>query len=341
MKIAIASDLHWCQYSSIVRKRGGKYSLRLENEIVSLNWFYQLAKEKGCSWTFILGDFFDKSSLNAEELSALEQVNWAPMTNTFVAGNHEMGLSCHDYSSSKLFNLLDTSDVIYKPTLMHLGSAEICVLPYILEEHRKPIDTYFPDRIPGKQRIILSHNDISGIQMGQFVSKDGFSVGEIEANCDLYINGHLHNGERISKKIINIGNLTGQNFSEDATKYPHCAFILDTETLHIDVYENPFAFNFYKLAVNSIEDLQNITLKENSVCTIRCKESIKGAVKNWTDNNPKIIECRVIIEPDNNSTIINNIEELTVDHLKQFQEYVLKTFDNTEFLTKELKEVCS
>jgi calcineurin-like phosphoesterase family protein len=341
MKIALASDLHWCQYSSIVRKRGEKYSLRLENEIASLNWFYDLAKQNDCYCTFILGDFFDKSSLNAEEISALKEINWAPMTNTFVAGNHEMGLSCHDYSSSKLFNLLDTSDVISEPTSIQISNTQICILPYILEENRKSIDSYFPLLVEGNQRIILSHNDIRGIQMGQFISKDGFSVEEIENNCDLYINGHLHNGERISKKIINIGNLTGQNFSEDATKYPHCAFILDTDTLHIDVYENPFAFNFYKLVINSVEDLQNIQLKENSVCTIRCKESIKEPVGEWIDSNYNIIESRIVIQADNNIVTENNIEELTVDHLKQFQEYILKTFDNTEVLLKELKEVCN
>ena len=37
MKIGIIGDLHWCQYSSIVRKRGEKYSLRLENCIHSVN----------------------------------------------------------------------------------------------------------------------------------------------------------------------------------------------------------------------------------------------------------------------------------------------------------------
>ena len=32
MRILIYSDNHWCQYSSIVRKRNKKYSLRLEND---------------------------------------------------------------------------------------------------------------------------------------------------------------------------------------------------------------------------------------------------------------------------------------------------------------------
>ena len=45
--------------------------------------------------------------------------------------------------------------------------------------------------------------------MGQFKSTEGYNVQDIDANCDLFINGHLHNGEKITKKIINIGNISG------------------------------------------------------------------------------------------------------------------------------------
>ena len=36
-KFLIYADPHWSQYSSIVRKRGNKYSMRLHNLINSLN----------------------------------------------------------------------------------------------------------------------------------------------------------------------------------------------------------------------------------------------------------------------------------------------------------------
>lgn len=45
--------------------------------------------------------------------------------------------------------------------------------------------------------------------MGQFISKAGFDINDIEDNCDLFINGHLHNGSKITDKIFNVGNLTG------------------------------------------------------------------------------------------------------------------------------------
>ena len=67
--------------------------------------------------------------------------------------------------------------------------------------------------------------------MGPFISKTGFTIEDIENNCDLFINGHLHNGMKITNKIINLVNLTGQNFSEDALRYEHKIMILDTHTL--------------------------------------------------------------------------------------------------------------
>ena len=69
------------------------------------------------------------------------------------------------------------------------------------------------------------------------------------------VNGHLHNGNRISKNLINLGILTGANFGEDAARYPHNIMVLDTDTLAFELIENPYAFNFYKLEVNSEKDL--------------------------------------------------------------------------------------
>lgn len=91
MRICIWGDNHWSQYSSIIRKRGQKYSCRLENSIQSLNWVEKLAVDKNCDMTVCLGDFFDSSSLNAEEITALKDVHWSNLPKYFIVGNHEMG----------------------------------------------------------------------------------------------------------------------------------------------------------------------------------------------------------------------------------------------------------
>lgn len=74
IKVAICGDVHWSTYSSIIRKRGRKYSSRLERLIKSLKWFEKLSKDQKCDFEVFLGDTFDRPDLNAEELTALQEV---------------------------------------------------------------------------------------------------------------------------------------------------------------------------------------------------------------------------------------------------------------------------
>ena len=48
VNILLAGDVHWSSYSSIVRRRGQKYSKRLENLINSVNWIEEQAEQKQC-----------------------------------------------------------------------------------------------------------------------------------------------------------------------------------------------------------------------------------------------------------------------------------------------------
>ena len=70
-KILICGDIHFSTYSSILRKRGEFYSERLENLLWSINWVEKTAEDNKCNRIIYLGDFFDKASLDSEELTAL------------------------------------------------------------------------------------------------------------------------------------------------------------------------------------------------------------------------------------------------------------------------------
>lgn len=78
MKIGVVGDIHFSQYSSIVRSRGDKFSTRLENCIQSINWAESIMDKLGCNIKVYLGDLFDRSDLNSEEISALRSVSWYP-----------------------------------------------------------------------------------------------------------------------------------------------------------------------------------------------------------------------------------------------------------------------
>ena len=338
MKILLFSDNHFCKNSSIVRGRGTKYSLRLENQIQSLNWVEQVDVENNCDLVICLGDFFDKPVLTDEELTALKDIQWNNLHHYFIVGNHESSVNSLKYNSTRALES-PIHFIVDEPITIPDFSAglDICILPYIVESDRKSLQEYFPTI---SRRIILSHNDIKGLQMGSIISKEGFGVDEIESQCELFINGHIHNGTKFCKNGYNLGNLTGQNFSENAFIYKHQVAILDTKTLKMEFIENPYAFNFYKIEINNDDDFNILRgLKNNSLVSIKCKDYLVEELKQYLENSANILNYKITIVYSE-STTESNYEDLTVDHLEKFVEFCKDKLGNLEIVNEELKELC-
>lgn len=211
------------------------------------------------------------------------------------------------------------------------------------ESNRVPLEEIFGNWDESKTRILFSHNDIKGIQMGAAVSQTGYTIEELEANGTVCINGHLHNGKKISDKVLNLGNLTGKDFGEDAFVYRHCALILDTDTFDVKFEENPFAFNFYKLTFANEKDLGQLDLlKDNAVISCTAAKSISQELKKRISSCKKIIAPRVIISHETVETSASaDIEDLrSGDHLQKLIECCHEKLDNTEILEFELSEIC-
>ena len=352
MKIFIVGDVHWSQYSSILRKRGEKYSYRLENLIKSINWAESLANDNNCDFIVYLGDFFDRSEINSEELSALKAIKWSERQHYFLVGNHEAGRGDLTYNSADVFNLANFEVIKDITTISIDDFHRVVFLPYILETKRISLDQCL-EKYP-YDTIIFSHNDIAGIQMGQFISKEGFSIEEINNNCELFINGHLHNGSKVTDKIINIGNLSGQNFSEDAFAYDHVALILDTDTMKCACYKNPFAINFYRIDFtqdNDIDYINDISMKmgNNCVATIKCyEEDLEYLRKRFDPDyrdkiipyNCNMVETRFIVQTKNTEKAKDKEEFISIDYLDQFSTYMINLLGNSDILQKELQEIC-
>ncbi len=344
MLIGICGDIHWSTYSSILRSRGKNFSTRLENLILSLSWVESLFKEKGCEEEIFLGDTFDRPDINSEEISALSEVEWNKTTRLkhFLVGNHESGVASLVYNSTQVLHKLGSIEDT--PYIYPLDDkTEILFLPYITEDNRKPLKEYLEGRNSFKKLIVCAHNDIKDFQMGGFISKTGFKVSEIEENCDLYLNGHLHNCGWVSKKICNVGNLTGQNFSEDAFKYNHHVAILNTDTLEMTFYENPYAFNFYKIEINEPKDFKVFdNLKSNAIVSIRCRESLHNELLEELKKHNNIIEHKIIIyrETTTSGEVISF--NTNADHLEMFKDFILNREDvgSTSIVEEELMEVC-
>ena len=332
MKIGICGDIHYCINSSLITGKGEVYSKRLENCIKSINWFEDFTKN--CDINIYLGDFFDKSSLCAEELTSIKNINWNKISKYFLVGNHEMGQA--DLTTNSVNALSTIGTVIDTPCL--LDEYTIGFLPYILNMDRKPLKDYFGgDKLP---KYIFSHNDLKGIQMGSFVSKEGFDISEVTSECKMFFNGHIHNGSKISDNILNVGNLTGQNFSEDAFKYQHRIYILDTNTGEIEKYINPFAYNFIKAKIDNLNEL-DLSILDNIVLSVMCSNDNAVTVRNEIDNCSKIVASRINIIPDMNlSTNTQTLKtDLQVDHIKQFVEYMIEHIGDNDIVKNELEEI--
>lgn len=349
MKILIFTDNHFCETSSIVRKFGAKYTIRLENQIESLNWVEDTALKNDCDLVVCAGDFFDKPTLTDMELTALQEIRWQPsIEHLFLVGNHESSVNGLRFNSVKSLERKPLMRVVSEP--VKLCNAEegfdLCFLPYMVESGRKSIKDYFGERTDHK-RIIISHNDIKGLRMGMIVSQTGFEIADFEANSDLTVNGHLHNGQKVSGKVVNLGNLTGQNFSEDAFRYKHNVMILDTTTLKYELIENPHAFNFYKIAIGSEKDIRKLgEVKPNAVLAIKCPASTIELVRDAVAANKRIIESKITAVHDAvDGETVSTDDLIKIDnHLEKFKEFVLSR-DDEEFLDRdklasELAEVC-
>ena len=332
MKCLIIGDIHFSEFSSILRKMGDKYSKRLENLINSVNWVEEQAELLEVDKIIYAGDFFDKTNLNANEITALQEIAWANIPHLFLIGNHEGLTSKLDISTAHIFQNIPNCTVIDKPTLDVGFGYQLILLPYILEKNRLSLKEYknklwnqegnFFTTQEVKRTYYISHNDIK-MFYGSFESKEGFDPDEIDKSCELFINGHIHNFSKFSKKGINIGNLTGQNFSEDASKYNHNILLLDTLTETYNIIENPFAYNFYKLEFNNFNELKNYKFKNNSVLSVKIPEGLVVEVREYLDSIPDIIkEYRVISVPNlqENSNDGNRNEVIinAVNHLEEF-----------------------
>lgn len=345
MKYLIYSDVHWSTFASLVRSRAEKYSTRLTHLINSLNWIQQVALQKGCQGIFCLGDFFDKSSCTDEELTALQEIKWVDLPQYFLCGNHESSVSDLRFSSLKVLES-EHRHIVTQLTTCKTIDCNFLFLPYFCEYDRRPLIEYLKKAelyLKEKPLVILSHNEINGINYGGFQSKLGFSIQEISENCTLYLNGHLHNSQWITPTILNVGSLSAHNFTNDSFTYKYGIWILDTQTFKLEFIENPFGFNFYKCEILKEDDLQLLsTLKNNSIVSIKGNSLLVDKIKNYITILSNILEYRLVLVKDtvvlDTETI--TIDELQVDHLQKFIEFCKANLLNTNILTDELAEIC-
>lgn len=302
VKIGLYSDPHFSQNSSMLVGRDGKYSKRLTNLIESFKWMNNFFNREGCSEVFCLGDMTDRPDLTAEEITAMSECNISD--HHLIVGNH-----CRSDKNGEINSLSMFSAIYYEPKVISLGSRNILILPY----NSTPVDLSSYKDID----VILSHNDIKGYDFGNHISDEGYSLEDILKSCKLFINGHLHNGGwLVQDRILNLGQLSGMNFSSCGGQWEPSVAILDTEDLSIKFYENPIALRFKKIEMKTLVSLKNYLNSLNPevgryVLQVKVPESISQNARKLLDQYDNVLSSRVLVVKSSKKTTSKKVNEET------------------------------
>lgn len=355
--ILIFSDNHFCVSSSIVRDVFGDSSLRLDKELKTIDWIKEQANKYNCKDIYCLGDFFDSYRLDNLEIGALSKINWEDRNVYFLVGNHELGKSNLSYSSAHIHLLNpNVASVFDIPTILDYTESEVLIyiLPYQIDikenvqEYFKDAESSLSQKKLNYKKILFTHNDLKGIQLGKYIAQTGLNVDLLNENFNLTLNGHLHNSSWVRERVLNVGNVIGQNFSEDAFNYTHNCWILNLDTLEVIPIENPHSFNFYSLDFcnKSVGYIYKIfdELKPNCVLNIKVDEHSLDFVKKKFDpenNKDKIIAVKyqVVYDKTNFEEDKDYFEDFKINHLEEFKKFVFANIGESELISAELSEV--
>lgn len=357
-RILLFSDIHWGRTTSVIRRNGIKYSVKLEHLLNTMNWVNEVAVQNNCQLMICAGDMFDKAGCIDEELTALSDIKWNDLPCYFLCGNHESSVNDLRYTTINALinkNTQDQFKIINKVCAVEDNFSQIYFIPYISEIDRLPLSDYLAqsqiEANLSKSQIIISHNDLKGINYGGIESTVGFSLDEIEQNCNLFLNGHIHNSKKVSDKILNLGSTSAHNFTNDSDIYKYGVWILDTEKSSIEFIENPYSFNFYKLEINTEADCNLLKkLKPNAVLSLKVKndaELINKVETFISELGEKIICYRIIpiiLDSDlaNSESVPNSsLNDLNMDHLAEFIKFCKMNLSETDILNTELSIICS
>ena len=261
------------------------------------------------------------------------------MPKRFIVGNHESGVTNLEYSSTKALENMNVHIISSPETISVNDYVEFTFIPYFTPDNIKPIGTYLSKS--NKNKVVFAHADLSGLQYGKFQSQSGFSIQEILDSCSIFINGHLHNEQIIDNKIILVGNLTGANFNENAFIHEHLVYCLTVEDdgrLILESYENPYAFNFYKIRIEHDYDLDQLdNLKSNAIVSVVCSDRLVEEINTKLKANTNIVESRLLLtHTDSDSVDLDSFAFKSSDHIKQFIDFVQRTLEPSPALSDEL-----
>ena len=340
MKIGIYADAHFSLNSSIILGQSNSLEGRLNHLIDSFEWMYDLFRTNGVEVIIDLGDLTDSYVIRAEEITA---VSTALSFNTsipeyHILGNHERLDYNGTISSISFVDSIDNQYVITKLTSMSLGGRSATLLPYSNgydDEYIESLDS---------TDYLFTHLDILGADTGGWSLTEGIKPNILANKFGLTVNGHIHNGSWvIPNKVLNLGSISGQNFSSKQISWNPSVMILDTDTNQYRMYDNPHALIFVNKSCSTIDKvvkLVNGITEGTYAVQLRVPVSIVEDARKVIKTNPHIIASRIMTKSDKAELEKLGFEE--IEHVNTIEggfEQLVKFIDSQESLPYDINDI--
>lgn len=313
-KIVISADIHFCKRESLVEDRY-PYLVR------SIEWVDGLKADLH----FDLGDMFNTSHLSAEDVSVLDTIKFKNCWHC-ITGNHEQ-----DGHNSLLRYFRDIHVIYEKPQLKNFGGDVGWVLFIPYTKNPTPLSELLKKLPAGERVLVCSHCDF----VGMFGTEEGAGYNLDEINGDdrikMWFQGHYHTRMLLRTKVQVVGNLCGQNFTQNFE--PHGVVVYDTVTNEYEFVENPHALVFGKMDTG-VPDCRFIRkLVENDpekryVLAIQTDSELRPIMKEWADKY--LVASRIMVSDAAGAGLgdedVEEFEAVQIDHVALFKEEVAKRF---------------
>jgi hypothetical protein len=293
MKILIYGDAHFSLNSSILIGSTNSLSGKLDHLIKSFEWMYELARNNNVERIVDLGDLVDSYILRAEEITAVSTAlgNNKEIPEYHILGNHERLSEEGKINSVSFVNNIQNHKLITEVT--YDEDMDALFIPYGKYESGC-FDEYKPTK------YAFSHIDIFGSDTGGWSLKSGLDPVYMTTRFGLTINGHIHNGSWVIKdKILNLGSISGQNFSSKSINWKPSVAILDTDTNSIKLYENPYSLNFINKSCKTVSEVVNLLNSfdgdRSYAIQLKVPISIADDVRKMTSEKSNIIASKVMM----------------------------------------------
>ena len=327
MIITIISDTHLSKNDIKLTETNS------HNVYDSLIWADGVAKENNSDIVLINGDFLDKDVLDSETNTLISDFfNQAQNKKyLFLLGNHEMMDADGNYNSLNILKNYKNVEVITKLKTLSSGDKTLVFQPYTKKVEN--INELLQTLSSNKNNILFSHLTYDNVPGINSLIKGELDYLAIRDKVNKIFNGHIHIGlEADNNKYIQIGTITGLNFSDNYNYSKPGIIIYDTENDTFKRIENPNSYLYITATPDNIDNIQN---QKRVHLRIECKYSDIEKLKDKLDSmNFLSYEFKITVndKKEQEDKIDFNLFDTPEKALKQFIQIDKSIYDENQLV---------